>query len=147
MTITKSSRRTAMDQLVEIAQQVRNSSYFVKRGAVNWASFPFDKVGRALSISIDTQSLLEESFDNATVSLEMFGRIEEVSGDIVEVGIDDAFMDQIIDDARTIIRSWLRSTNSDGDCCIFMRGKPQITEAHDTTLMIQGIVVIIEVKF
>jgi hypothetical protein len=141
--MNKSPRRVAAESLKFFASTVRGSSYYVKRGAINWANFDFEAHPRAISILFDEQSLLKE-INDCRVSLEMFSRLPEV-----ETGIDDGLMDELFEDAEYIFRSFVNALDGQGNSVVLSADQPgvRVVEAHDANLGVQGVVVMMNITY
>ena len=140
--VTKTTRREMVDRWRELAEQIRNGIYFVKRGAINWTTFPFvDRTG-GIALMIDDGTLFRNTMGmkDARCSMEMFRAMPE---DEEEPQVDDGLMDELLDDAETILLDLLKSTDSNGDPILFKidRDTVRFVEAHDTSIKVQGIVV------
>jgi len=130
-----------------LCEQVRNGAYFVKRGYINWSTFPFDKHERAIAILVDEESLepSEKGFAEARLSFEIFTSIPESENP----QIDDGILEELIIDARWIVSKLVQARNRQDDPIIYAYKKntSSIVESHDATLMVQGIVAIIRVTY
>ena len=143
-----SARKDVTQKVKELAKAARNGAYFVKRGYINWSSFPFEKYPRAIAILVDEENLFRDhtGFADARISLEIFTSIPDSDED---PQIDDGVLDELIDDARWIMESLEQSRNKQGDPIVFKmkRNTSSVVESHDATLMVQGIVAIIQVTY
>lgn len=135
----KSARRVALEAFKAAAKKVRNGAYFVKRGPINWAVFPFPKHPRAIAITIDTQDFLPHNgIHNAEVAIEMAAAMP---GDDEEPGIDDGLMDDLTEDAEEIVRQLLTKQDALGDAVALKVVGRSIDEFHDSELRVQGVIV------
>lgn len=143
---TKSPRQVVRDTLVKYAKQVRNSGYFVKRGAIVWSSFPFGEHPRAIAIMFDDIGILrQKGMTEAKIGIEMFASMPEGT----EPEIDDGLLDELIEDAEFILQKTIRERDSVGDSVILrLDGETaNVVESHDSTKRVQGIVVTFNVNF
>lgn len=143
--MSDSPRKIVLDTLRGFCQQVRGGVYFVKRGPIDWATFPFNQHSRAISILVDDQSLFLD-INVASLTLEFGAQLRSVSDD---PGLDDGLMDELTDDAEWVVRSLIDSSNSQGDAVVLRTDlkESRAIEFHDAQLMVQGIVVNFEVSF
>lgn len=144
-----SSRRALMEALTEQAKAVRNGSYFVKRGAIDWADFEFVNHPAAISVQLVSHQLLASGrtgLREGLVAIEIFRRMPEGQA---RPEIDDALMDQIQDDAESIVDGLIASLDAQGDAVVIKveRDSSSVEEAHDVTLGVQGVVCTLRVGF
>lgn len=129
----KSNQTLALESLKAIATKARNGSYFVKRGAIVWEEFPFEKFKRAISIQVDERDFMRPT-NKAECALEFAAAIP---GTDQHPGIDDGLMDEFLEDAEAIFRAWRQAMDSIGTFVLgFTPGK--ITEFHDVDYRVQG---------
>lgn len=134
MTIQKSNLRLAMESLIGISRKARNGAYFVKRGAIVWEEFQFDRHPRAISIQVDERDFLRQTC-RADCAIEFAAAIPGTA-EIPE--IDDGLMDEFTEDVEAIVRAWRAAADSVGSFVIgFTPGK--ITEFHDVDYRVQGV--------
>lgn len=141
-----SSRKDILDRLKELGRQVRQGSYFVHRGPLNWAKFNFETYPRALTILVDESNPFAPQFQNMSISFEMFCRMpEEVSKDLT----DDSVLDELVEDAQWILSELTRSVNGDGDNLVLKLDSKTSTalEVHDADLGVQGIIILFNLTF
>jgi hypothetical protein len=145
-----SARKDLLLTLKDAAKAVRNQSYFVKRGVINWASFNFGKYPLACSIQMDESTLLFPGLgmNEAKVTMEMFTYLPDMASD-ESAEIDDQAMDNLVEDAAAIIDVLLLKKNTEGDPVVFKidRTTSRIVEAHDTASKVQGVVVMLDVTY
>ena len=139
--IQKSPRRVLMERLKEKAQEVRNGTYFARRGVINWASFPFDTYSRAFSISFDeTQFLTADGIHPARVTIEVAMKIPELKSELDD--LDDEAYDEMYEDLQWVVSSMLNEkiSNTDGDPVIFKFDRNSVAiEFSDATYGVQGL--------
>jgi hypothetical protein len=136
-----SPRAVAMEKIRDLASKVRNGSYFVKRGPIDWAAFPFSDYPRAIAIMIDSATFVKMSGQNeAQVALEMFLAVPESSA---RPQIDDGLMDELIADAESIVLELMRAKDSADFPVVFRLSQEtaSFVEAHDMDMGVQGIIV------
>lgn len=134
-----------MRTVLQLWREERNSRYFVHRGAINWAGFPFEKHLFAVAVLLDESPLLRDSGD-MRVSFEIFTRIKP---DPTKPGIDDLTLDDLREDCQNVLAS-LRATKRQGEDEKLILGifpQPAI-EAHDVDNMgVEGIIARIRFSF
>lgn len=148
--VVKSSRRVMLDRWKELAKEMRNGSYFVKRGAINWTTFPFGDEGAGIALMVDDGSLLRTQrnlgMKPARCSMEIFHRLpdEQESPEI-----DDGLMDQILDDAEWLIIELMKSRTAANDPVVFRidENSVRFVEAHDIEIKVQGVVVTFNLEY
>ena len=139
-----------MDSMKAKARTVRNGRYFVKRGAIDWTSHDFASKPFALSLQIDDGSLLRTAsvrgMKSARISMEMFAPLPKAQ-DVPE--IDDGLLDELIDDAEAIVLDLVMARDSSDDPIVFRVDETgaRFVEAHDISLLVQGIVVTFNVQY
>jgi len=137
MSTAISGRRLFLNALKDACQKVRGGKYFVKRGVIPWAGFPFESFSRAISIQLDTSDINKEALEGSGVL--DFGT--SLPGDDRYPSIDDGVMDEFYEDAVAIYEA-VAASNPDG------AGQPfrylhfgKVAEQSDTDLKFQGILV------
>lgn len=143
--MSDSPRRVVMDTLRRLCEEVRGGVYFVKRGPIDWATFPFDSHPRAISILADDLSLFKE-LNEASLTLEIAAQIRTQGED---PGLDDGLMDEFIDDAEWVVRSLIGKDNASGDAVVLKTDleDSRAIEFHDPQLKVQGIIVNFDVSY
>lgn len=118
---------------------IRNGAYTkVIRGAVNWASFPFEKFPRAVSIHVDNSTLVPNTtgMNSATISFEIMSKMPKDPENI-----DDSLLDEFYEDALQIVRKICQEGHSSGNPLIFRRDQQNSAiEARDAGLGVQGLI-------
>lgn len=128
----KSNRRLAFDELKAIAKKSRNGSYFVKRGPIEWTSFEWGTLKRAISIQID-----ERDFMRSTNKLECALEFAAPVPEDADPGIDDGILDEFDEDLEAIMKAWIAAIDAIGNFVLgFTPGK--ISEFHDMDFRVQG---------
>ena len=142
MSAKKGNRQLAMDSLKAVAKKVRNGVYFVKRGAIVWGEFAFDKHARAISIQMDERDFMKAT-NRAECALEFAAAIPGTD-EIPE--IDDGLMEEFADDAEAILKACLADSDSVGNFILgFAPGK--MAEFHDVDIRVQGLIVKFTIDF
>lgn len=136
--MTRSPRYTALATIRRLATEVRGGAYFVKRGPIDWSSFPFTKHERALAIMVDEQTLFQ-SINTATVTLEVAGQLSNPED---QPELNDGLMDEFTEDLEWIARSLMNSTDDQGDSVITGLNLKDATaiEFHDPQFGVQGMI-------
>lgn len=148
--VAKSARRQMCDRWRELAEQVRNGLYFVKRGAINWTTFPFKDEQGGIALMIDDGQLLrtqrERGMKPARCSMEMFRSLPDLNA---IPAIDDGLMDELLDDAEEILTELMKSRTASNDPIVFRidANSVRFVEAHDTEIKVQGIVVTFNLEY
>jgi len=138
------------DRWKELAQQMRNGIYFVKRGAILWPAFSFEDHEGGIALMIDDGSLLRTQKNRgmkpARCSMEMFRRMASTKE---APEIDDGLMDELLDDAEWLLQELMKSRTSADDPVVFRidANSVRFVEAHDTELKVQGIVVTFNLEY
>lgn len=142
-----SPRKVALDTVKALAKKVRSGAYFVKRGAINWTTWDFEKHPRAISIQLDRVTLFKvNGMNDGVITLEMFSRM---SSKEVPPEIDDGVMDELLEDAEAIFLGLMSAEDKQGDSVVtkLEQDSTEVVESHDTSLRVQGIVVTVPVTF
>jgi hypothetical protein len=135
-----------MERLVDLCRKVRSGAYHVKRGAIDWAEFPFDQIPRAIAVITDEENLLEKQMGNdASISLELFAKRQE--GDAKE--LSDALQEELRKDAKEVVLQLLTEQDRSGDSVIFHipPATARLVHVHDDGLKVQGIYAQFDVSF
>jgi len=134
---TKSPIRVMAEYLREQWATVRNSTYFVKRGPILWAEFPFETRPKAASILIDDYTLFRD-INAARVSFEVGARMP--SGR--EPQVDDGLLEELTDDCRWVLRQLVKATDPVGNQIVlrFEHSSARIREWHDPDMKVQGVI-------
>ncbi len=140
--INPSPRARLLEFLKSAWKSQRNNAYKkVVRGVVNWASFPFEKFDRAVSIHVDRSNFLEVDCgqNRATVSFEIMGKVPKMDED---GNIDDGLLDEFYADAKRVVELSQLEGNSSGDPLVLnvQRDKNIALEVRDADLGVQGLV-------
>lgn len=140
------SRVDVVKAFVKYASEVSRGEYFVKRGAVNWATFPFDEKGKAIAVMIDDTTFMapNKGFDFMNLSLEVADRMP----DGTQPAIDDNLYEQMRVDIEWILARVIQETNSKGDNVIMRVDRnARLIEFHDVDRRVQGVVVTLNLTF
>ena len=143
-------RRTMLETLLDACRATRSGAYYVKRGAIVWEGFDFESHAqkRAIAIMCDEGQLLRDQFGMYTesVTLEMAAQMSLVETEPA-AGIDDAIEEEMIEDARVIVRALIEAS-SGGDPVVFKVGnEAPFVEWHDVELRVQGIIVYLKLTY
>lgn len=149
-------RAEAFQTLVDLWRKVRSGAYvYVKRGAVNWATFVFEKYPRAVTIVQDECSLLKSAGNReAAVTFEIMAKIppkpaNDPDRDIIE--INDELQDEMILDAEKVLQHFqLKKSSVDSDFSVAYKVITEntvITEVHDPVIAVQGILIPFDIGF
>lgn len=138
-----------LEATVKFARKVRNGSYAVHRGAVNWAAWPWKDRPKAWAILVDSTSLfpVEGGIGNAaSISFEVFVQGDQQKWDY---GIDDRLLSDMRADVRDVIQSLIAANNDQGDPVVFAlhEGDVMVTEALDAEQAVQGVVVTFGIRY
>lgn len=136
-----------LDTLKELCKKLRGGSYFVKRGPINWAEFPFEKYPRAIAILVDDQTFISSTgIQKASMSIEVAGSMPSPK-DNPEV--DDGLLDEFFEDVSLVLLSLREAKQGRGeDPVVFdVTADATATEFHDSTLKVQGIMVFFRVQY
>jgi hypothetical protein len=142
-----SARRIFLTQLKEKFQKL--GRYHVKRGAILWPKWDFKKYPKAVSIVVDSETILgRHGINTATVSIECFSRIPSQNEN--DPMIDDDLQEELIDDVKLVLSQMKLEKHPDGSgCTIFRIGleDAELIEAHDAIEKVQGYVLSFEVVY
>ena len=133
-------RQNVLFALRGLARELRGGSYWVKRGAVNWATHAWERAPNAISIQMDSSSLLAHNgINHAQITIEIMARMRTR---LAEVEIDDELQDELVFDLETLVGQVQAARDAKGDPVILRyEGKTaQILEVHDVDLAVQGVV-------
>lgn len=140
-------------ELKNLFASVRNGHYgYVSRGAVNWAAFPFEELGDAVSINFD-DSPLEQNHGDIVTSIEIFQRMPSpTTGDksVLPRDIDDAGLDSMFEDLRAVLRDIrkVKRLNEPMESLVLEVFEGRVAEAHDVEGKgIQGLVASVTFRF
>lgn len=136
------TRKTALMRAIrEAAGKLRGGSYFVKRGLIDWASFPWRSHQWGLSIVVEVMGIQgPDASDPAVIHLAFGTAIPAV---LNPPEIDDDAQDQLDADARALLTAVRQSTvtNSFNETIGFGISDVQEREWHDPQYRAQGLVV------
>jgi len=134
-----------METLTTRWSEVRGGSYYVKRGAISWPSFDFERRPRAVAIMAD-----ELLFLRAEAPMDVsFEVAASMPGPTEDPQIDEGLIDELADDTEWVVRKLIEAVDTQGDC-VALRVAEQdarIIEWHDPTIRVQGIVAFFQVTF
>ena len=136
----------AMSKLADCFRAISSRRYFVKRGAILWASFPFTEHPFAVSIQVDeVKFLFPTGMIPAAISIEVATRIEETQESIPE--LDDDTIQALIDDTREALSAWLNARDTGGNPFVLKLKTKEASaiEFHDPSILVQGIVVTLNI--
>jgi exonuclease III len=148
---TMSRRRKFIERIRALADDLRSNGreYKVIRGAVNWATWPFDIHPLGMAILVDESSLLRNDFNNEmALTLEM---MEKQRTKLDE--IDEGSMDAMYADAIHLLEPFVTAQERDPDdpAVPLVVGVDQkrdsAIEVSDATLQVQGVIVTVFLRF
>jgi len=148
--VVKSARRVMCDRWKELAKEMRNGTYFVKRGAINWTTFSFEDHGAGIALMVDDGELLRtqrnKGMKPARCSMEITHRLP---GEQESPEIDDGLMDELLDDAEWLITELMKSRTAGDDPVVFRidENSVRFVEFHDIEVKVQGIVVTFNLEY
>lgn len=141
-----------IDTLLEVCRALRGGAYQVHRGPIDWSNYPFDSTanGRAIAVMVDDANPFRSSgINDANLSVEIFGRMPTVrAGELAT--IDDRLMDQFQEDAVAIVDRLQQTRDASGVNPIVYkvrRASARLIEAHDVSLLVQGVIATFNVDF
>ena len=110
--MNKSARRNLIAAFKDAAKTVRNGRYRVKRGFVNYVTFPYDKNPFVLAIQIPQEpfkATVVQDEASGTTSAEMALEFSCLlpEGD-TDPEINEDVLDEFVEDAREIVRQVLK---------------------------------------
>lgn len=132
----------ALKGLVSAFKSVNSGRYTVRRGALNWAAFPFETHPYAVSIQVDETALFSPTgIYPSKISIEVATAMPDEAP--TDSQIDDDAMDTLVTDSRSALISWIGARNASGDPLVLKveRLSANVVEFHDASLNVQGIVI------
>jgi hypothetical protein len=134
-------QKELMQKLVSLWGEVRNQKYKVYRSGVNWPNHDFTKFPYAVAVGMDEYSFLSQ-INEGILSFEIFAKITN------NEEIDDAEFDVQSDNVLQVLSSLEKSTNEDGDfIASVLPNTGRIVEHYDSAMQVQGLIVMVTVKF
>ena len=136
-----SSRAVFLQKLKAECEAARNGRYFVKRGVINWSTFPFDTHPFAIALVVDDFSFADDNgFQEMRVSLEVAARMPD---DLEQPEIDDGLLDELTEDAERALQLVIKALDANQDAVVlrFDARTSRGVEFHDTALRVQGVVI------
>lgn len=137
----RSQRYQFMTRLKELASRIRNARYWVRRGAVDWASFDFSARKHAIALTVDEGPVLPDVEGRQTfkIGMELFGAMP---GDSTE-SIDDLLMDELWEDAGQLLEQLIQESDERGDSLALklVASSTKGIETHDAGLQVEGLIV------
>lgn len=140
-------KRLVMQTLVDICKRMRGGRYYVKRGSVNWASFPFTDYPFAVCVLADeVTAFMTPGQSRGTLTLEMMVQVpHEVNQS------DDAVLDDLFEDAFVAFAQLSEAREPDDESfpviTMLDQGSARAMEVSDTSMRVQGLVVSVTVQF
>ena len=141
--MSKSAYMTVIDTMREACEGLRGRSYYVRRGAINWTSFPFDKNPKAIAIMVDEATLLRQMND-LRVTLEFACSLPEDPA-----MVSDALLDEFMEDFQRFSEILVKAMDSNGDAVIHSLDQSGViaVEFSDSSLQVQGLSVSFRVSY
>lgn len=117
--MNRSARRNVISAFKDAAAVVHNGRYRVKRGFVNYATFPYDKHPYALAVRIAQEAFIataQQAESTATHAMEMELEFTKLLADQSEdPSVDEDFLDECYEDAQEIVRQVMKRKDVVGD--------------------------------
>jgi hypothetical protein len=126
-----------------LAEELRGRVYYVRRGAINWATFDFQKKALAIAIMVDEASMLR-SMNTLKVTFEFACAIPEHVD-----AVDDSVMDQFMVDFDTVADKLVKSVDDRGDAIVHSLDLNNViaVEFSDFDLQVQGLSVSFQLSY
>lgn len=142
-----SARRAVMAQLVQSWARVRGGAYDSHRGVVNFTTYEWGERDRAVSVFMDDETFGRVQ-NEGTVAFHVFARLRDrTPGD--GGNIDDSVIDEIKDDAVTVIQELIDARDTKGDSLIylFLENTATMQEAYDLKAGVEGVLILFDIRF
>lgn len=126
-----------------LAEELRGRAYYVRRGAINWATFEFQKRERAVSIMVDEATMLR-AMNSLKVTLEFACAIPEQVD-----AMNDDMMDQFMVDFEAFADKLVKSVDDKGDAVVHSLDLNTViaVEFSDFDLQVQGLSVSFQLSY
>ena len=134
-------KQELLKKLVELWGNVRNQKYTVYRGAINWPNHDFTNIPYAVSVMMDECSFLKE-INEGILSFEIFAPIVE------EKQINDEELDIQLSNVMEVFYELGKTKNSKGNSYgAILPGTERCIEHYDSSYNVQGLIILVSVKF
>lgn len=136
-----SKRSQVIAALSDQFRRLRNGSYHIHRGPVNWGAWDWEKHPRAVAVMEDVSPLLltQDRPISAQLALELALRTEDGQ-------FSDETQDAMTQDVREALIGLLRVTTSGGNL-VHSITEIEVTAMTDATIQVQGIIVTFTAKY
>ena len=136
-----SRRALILAELKKAAEAVHGRRYFVKRGPINWVSFPFADHPFAIAIGVESENLgflnPDDGMSSMNLVLEIYTKLEQ---NPEEPGFDDGLLDEIHADAEALVVGVQAYNDGRGNCLSAGVYGVRAMEIADATMNVQGVV-------
>ena len=134
-------RKEVLSRFIKLWETVRNQKYTVFRGAVNWPNHDFQKTPYVVSVGMDECTFLRE-INEGVMSFEIFAPI------VKEKKINDVELDIQLMNVMEIMFEFGKSKNLDGRSIGIVLPKSETCiEYYDSSLNVQGLIILFSIKF
>lgn len=143
-----SARSDIFRTIKETVKELRGGKYFVIRGALDWANFPFNRWDYACAILMDETTIRKEC-NEMTLTLEMGTAMDPPPEENQLPEINDDKLDHLIEDASSVVLELVQKINNSGDneALGVKENKINAVEFYDATKRVQGIIVPIPISY
>lgn len=156
MAKVESVRTRMLDRLVNICKAERGGAYYVRRGPINWAEFPWHRHSQAISILTPEFTILQPVRQQMNVTMDLVQKMPMESmimdSETEEThGFDDNEIEGLVFDGEQILRQFMESTDplfpSDTLVLNLDLLNVDVTEMTNTDFSIQGIMISFTVQY
>ena len=150
MSAVTSQRTRVLAQIIDLCKQAGGGRYFVRRGAVNWAEFDFNRYSAGISILTPEFTLLGVQLNSITVTLELIQSIPEGERLYRETdGLNDEEIEGLVEDARIILLVLKAAKDESGNAIVLriVDNRIEGQEMSNLDFSIQGVMITFTVEY
>ena len=146
------TRSTLLGKLVELCGAARSRAYYVRRGFVDWSSFPWARHARVISIVVPDETLLADAngCNKATVVMQFVCVLQDED---IQSRVNDTLMDELRADVDEVLRALEAhyTVLDDGGLSptlfFINRKDATATEFHDPDSHVQGVLAKVQINY
>lgn len=150
MSAVSSQRTRVLAKIIDLCKEAGGSRYFVRRGAVNWAEFDFNRYSAGISILTPEFTLLGVQLNSITVTLELIQSIPEGERLYRETdGLNDEEIEGLVEDARIILLGLKAAKDESGNAIVLriVDNRIEGQEMSNLDFSIQGVMITFTVEY
>lgn len=150
MSSVSSQRTRVLAKIIDLCKEAGGGRYFVRRGAVNWAEFDFNRHPAGISILTPEFTLLGAQVNSITVTLEIVQQIPDGERLYRETdGLNDEEIEGLVEDARIIVLGLKSAKDESGDATVLriVDNRIEGQEMSNLDFSIQGVMVTFTVEY